>query len=510
MQAQPTQHAIAAMRARIELSGTLRAEIGGRDVAARLPGRQGRALFAYLVVNRHRPVSRGELIGVLWPHVPPVAPEAGLSTVLARSRRALGEGVVQGRAELQIVLDRDTDVDIERAEAAARGRGATARRRGRSRRAAAAEAALEIVGRPLLPGIEGDWVESRRVELAALEPGLLEVLARAALVIGDREHLAIAERVARTLAERHPFRESGHALLIEVHGRRGNVAEATLAYDRLRVFLRDELGTVPSGAVSALHEAAAARRRPGRDRGARPPRQRAHRRGPRPPARRLPLPFIGAMPAATPFVGREEQLEALRVPWLEAGTGQRRLALLVGEAGIGKTRLAAQFAAERARRRRHRPLRALRRGAAALLPAVHRGAAPRAAPRRAAGRSRRGARPRGARPDPARGAARAGAGAAAPAQDAETERYRLFEAVASLLRRATERGAAAARHRRPALGRQADAAASAPPPAPHRPRAPDGARPRPRRRGRRRPPADRADRGPAPRAALATASCSTA
>jgi len=433
MQAQQTEHAIVAPRARIELSGTLRAEIGGRDIAAQLPGRQGRALFAFLVLHRHRPVSRGELIGVLWPHEPPEAPEAGLSTVLARARRALGEGVVQGRAELQIMLDEDTDVDIERAEAAAQA-AERALAAGHPQRArASAEAALEIIGRPLLPGIEGNWVEQRRAELAALEPGLLEVLARAALGVGDREHLALAERVARTLGERHPFRESGHALLIEVHGRRGNVAEATLAYDRLRAFLRDELGTVPSSAVSALHEELlregrlGAVRAPGDAQAAAAPQG-----GP------LPLPVIGGAPGATPFVGRAEQVERLRTAWVDASSGQRRLALLVGEPGVGKTRLAARFAAEvhdagatvLYGRCDEEPLRSYQPFIEALRHELRHGgllADPDAAPDlEELARILPEARP-------------AAADAPLPAHDPETERYRLFEAVASLVRRATQR-----------------------------------------------------------------------
>jgi DNA-binding SARP family transcriptional activator/KaiC/GvpD/RAD55 family RecA-like ATPase len=437
MQPQQTEHAIAAPPARIALAGTLRAEIGGRDVAGELPGRQGRALFAFLVLHRHRPVSRGELIGVLWPREPPEAPEAGLSTVLARARRALGEGVVQGRAELQIVLEEDTDVDIERAEAGAQA-AERALAAGDLRGArASAEAALEIIGRPLLPGIEGDWVERLRSELAALEPGLLEVLARAALGVGDREHLAVAERVARTLAERHPFRESGHALLIEVHGRRGNVAEATLAYDRLRAFLRDELGTVPSSAVSALHEELL---REGRLSAVREPRdaQAATAAATGRQAGPLPLPVIGGAPAGTPFVGRGDQLERLRKAWQDAGTGRRRLALLVGEAGVGKTRLAGRFAADVHSagatvlygRCDEEPLRSYQPFIEALRHELRHGglvADPDAAHDLAElARILPEARP-------------AADDAPLPAHDPDTERYRLFEAVASLLRRATQR-----------------------------------------------------------------------
>jgi len=117
MSPRSSEDLIAATRPQIALTGTLQARIGGVDVAAGLPGRQGRALFAFLVVNRHRPVGRHELIGVLWPDEPPDAPEAGLSTVLARMRRALGDGVVTGRTELCFALD--AEVDTEQAVAAA-------------------------------------------------------------------------------------------------------------------------------------------------------------------------------------------------------------------------------------------------------------------------------------------------------------------------------------------------------------------------------------------------------
>ncbi len=44
------------------------------------------------------------------------------------------------------------------------------------------------------------------------------------------------------------------------------------------------------------------------------------------------------------FVGREEELERLQQLWKEATAGERRVALLAGEPGIGKTRLAVELA----------------------------------------------------------------------------------------------------------------------------------------------------------------------
>src|SRR5207237_8972804 len=44
------------------------------------------------------------------------------------------------------------------------------------------------------------------------------------------------------------------------------------------------------------------------------------------------------------FVGREDELEQLHQLWKEAAAGERRVALLAGEPGVGKTRLAAEVA----------------------------------------------------------------------------------------------------------------------------------------------------------------------
>jgi hypothetical protein len=57
----------------------------------------------------------------------------------------------------------------------------------------------------------------------------------------------------------------------------------------------------------------------------------------------LPLPGLLAQ-AGRIFVGRDEELRRLLGLWKEAAAGERRLVLLGGEPGVGKTRLAAQLA----------------------------------------------------------------------------------------------------------------------------------------------------------------------
>ena len=62
------------------------------------------------------------------------------------------------------------------------------------------------------------------------------------------------------------------------------------------------------------------------------------------PAGPLPLPPLLASGERTTFVGREHERQELQQYWERAREGQRQLVLLTGEPGIGKTRLATEFA----------------------------------------------------------------------------------------------------------------------------------------------------------------------
>src|SRR5436305_11001928 len=128
---------------RIELCGRLLVEIDGEDLHGKLPGRQGRLLFAYLALNRDRPVRRDELVAALWSeNGHPDSAEALLRPPLSRLRKALGPGRLEGRAELALVLPEDAWVDWEVAqEALARTRAALAAGDHESAGKAAGEAA---------------------------------------------------------------------------------------------------------------------------------------------------------------------------------------------------------------------------------------------------------------------------------------------------------------------------------------------------------------------------------
>src|ERR671925_2041387 len=85
----------------IRLCGPMGVDLDGQSQAAALPGRQGRLLFAYLLLNRDRDCGRPELIDLLWPERPPAAADTALSALLSKLRRALGDGALAGRSELR-------------------------------------------------------------------------------------------------------------------------------------------------------------------------------------------------------------------------------------------------------------------------------------------------------------------------------------------------------------------------------------------------------------------------
>jgi class 3 adenylate cyclase/tetratricopeptide (TPR) repeat protein len=62
------------------------------------------------------------------------------------------------------------------------------------------------------------------------------------------------------------------------------------------------------------------------------------------PASSIPMPAL-LTGAGRIFVGRDAELDRLQRLWKEAVAGERRLALLAGEPGVGKTRLASEVAA---------------------------------------------------------------------------------------------------------------------------------------------------------------------
>src|SRR2546423_14659086 len=102
-------------KARIQLCGRFVADMDGSRVEDTLPGRIGRILFAYLVLNRGRALPRDELLMAGWGADAPAEARNALSVLLSKLRHAVGEDQLQGRTELELLLPQTTFVDVEAA-----------------------------------------------------------------------------------------------------------------------------------------------------------------------------------------------------------------------------------------------------------------------------------------------------------------------------------------------------------------------------------------------------------
>ena len=237
----------------VQLCGCFVVELRGHRVEQHFPSRQGRALFAYLVLQRPRAVGRDELIEALWPGGAPADHASALTVLLSKLRAAVGADILAGRGSVHVALPPAARVDVEQALAALHHAESAVVQGEWTRAWSAALCARYVTARPLLPD-HGDlaWLDSWRRRLDDALDSALEAYAAACLGLGGTE-LAGAERAARRLVEHNPLRETGYGLLMQALAARGNVAEALAVYEGARTVFRDQLGIPPGPAIHEIH-----------------------------------------------------------------------------------------------------------------------------------------------------------------------------------------------------------------------------------------------------------------
>ena len=238
---------------RIQLCGRLAVELFGGDLTAKIPAGQAQVLFTYLTVSRALPSGRDGLVEALWPSRPPAGADTALSALLSRLRTVLGADVLSGRTEIHLRLPHDAWIDLEAAEEAIHRAEAAVTQRDWARGWGPSLVALFTARRGFLPRRDLPWADAYRRRVEEIRIAALECYAAVALGVSGSE-LAPGERVARELVELAPYREHGHALLMQILTARGNNAEALRVYETLRQRLRDELGATPAPELRNLQE----------------------------------------------------------------------------------------------------------------------------------------------------------------------------------------------------------------------------------------------------------------
>ena len=312
--------------------GPLEALEEGERVA--LGGSRQRALLAVFLLHANETLSTDRLIDELWGERPPSTAGKTVQVRISRLRKALtagsddsgGNGLLVTHDygyELRLDPDRLDSHRFERLAAEGRGELAT----GRPEAAVSAlERALSLWrGQPLGDLAYEPFAQLEIARLRDMRVAVREQLIDAKLALGG--HSDVVGELEVLIGE-NPLRERLRGQLMLALYRCERQADALQAYQDARRRLVEELGIEPGQRLRDLERAILAQD----------------------PALQLP-PLEAAEPppvlvASTQLVGREAEVDCLREQWRRSHGGAGRLVLIAGPGGMGKTRLAAELAAE--------------------------------------------------------------------------------------------------------------------------------------------------------------------
>jgi DNA-binding SARP family transcriptional activator/tetratricopeptide (TPR) repeat protein len=285
--------------------------------------RKGRTLLKLLLTERGHVVPSDRIYEVLWGESTPAKLQENVAALVSRLRALLGrDAIIGGPDGYALHLSSRLDLDLDEAErmtseAESRlvaGEPALGR--------VAADRALQCLegGRFLEDEPYKEWAHEAEVAVETLRARARRAAWQAALELGEHPR---AVEIATHAVRDDSLNEEAHRAIILANALQGSRASALAAYERLRALLADELGIDPSPESQALYLRIlrAEDLRPEM-----PP--RATRRD----SDRL-------------FVGRKAELELLSAHWKAAVEDHPAFVLITGEAGIGKSRLAAEISA---------------------------------------------------------------------------------------------------------------------------------------------------------------------
>ncbi len=240
--------------------------------------------------------AREQLAALLWPDSTAEAARNALRQRLFRLRKLAGRDLVTGSVQLALAGAIEHDLDD-------------------------AHTLLAGLRLPELGELEA-WLERRRSQLQGQARQQLE--SRIDELESDSD-IAAALPLAQSLLQTEPHSEDAHRRVMRLHYLRGDRAAALLAFDRCESMLKHEVGAKPGAQTLALLEVIEASGDPAAT---------------APAGRSAQLPVALLRPPR--LIGRDAELTTLRQARAAGG-----VALLIGDAGMGKSRLLQALASAR-------------------------------------------------------------------------------------------------------------------------------------------------------------------
>ena len=251
-------------------------------------------LLAYLAL--HGESARNTLAALLWPDAEPDGARNNLRQALFKLRRVARQDLISGSTHLGLAPDVGVDA---------------------LRRLPPDGLLLEGCDYADCPDF-AQWLDAERSRLDRMRLGAATAEAEALESEGRLDEALVR---AEDIVRRMPLEELGHRRVMRLHYLRGDRAAALAAYERCALRLRSELDVEPTEETRSLAASLEAR----------------------------PVPLPRGAPAVVPvtlsrpphLVGREDELEAADRAWHD-----ERAFVVVGEPGLGKSRLLGEFGAD--------------------------------------------------------------------------------------------------------------------------------------------------------------------
>jgi DNA-binding SARP family transcriptional activator len=279
------------------------------------------ALLACLLLRAGTPQSRQQIAFLLWPDAPESNAHNNLRQLLYQLRQNLPEVDRFISADANTIgwsLDEAQEIDIldfEQALAETEAAEARADLRAAQRWL---EQALSLYQGDLLPGCYDDWIAPERERLHQACQRSAQKLAQ---LLEKQGKYAAALLAAQKLLRLDPLDENSYAQLVRLHGLNNDRLAVRRVYQSAVDTLQRELGLEPGENLRQAYASAL---------------RTAH-------SARQPAAPPASDSAPLTLIGRQSEWQQLQAAWRRAASGEARLVLITGEAGIGKSRLAEEL-----------------------------------------------------------------------------------------------------------------------------------------------------------------------
>lgn len=297
-------------------------------VVSKVDTRKAIALLAYLSVTS-APHSRDALSALLWEDYPQDRARGALRRTLSTLRSAVGPDRLFTTRDIVELKDGETLIDVRSFDEAV-GEPTTHPHSSSevcSQCVEPLERAVALQNQSFLQGFSvrdsfafDDWQSLQAESYRRRLDGVLEKLTRALIADGELERAL--PHASRWVAL-DPLQELAHRRLMEVYGRLGRRSDALRQYRECVLVLDRELGVAPLDETTRVYL------------------EIKEGRIVEEPAIKSPSLPVPDRPLSLPLTGRTEALDQLSGAFLAAAGGH--VAVIEGEAGIGKTRLAEEF-----------------------------------------------------------------------------------------------------------------------------------------------------------------------